>query len=129
MPGRRRKTTDRVADTDIGVEARGIGNEDAITARIVMIRIADIGNITTIGNATAVIVIDPDPDPVVGTTTGAVRIPALEVGPVGKMRNIRDVDAWRGVIRLRLVGDILSAGEIGMIAIGAIELRYGIHSN
>jgi hypothetical protein len=129
MPGRRRKTTDRVADTDIGVEARGIGNEDAITARIVMIRIADIGNITTIGNATAVIVIDPDPDPVVGTTTGAVRIPAREVGPVGKMRNIRDVDAWRGVIRLRLVGDILSAGEIGMIAIGAIELRYGIHSN
>ena len=128
MLGRKKKTIDRVADIDIVVEARGIENGDAVAVKIVK-RIADIGDILKIGNgmnanATEVTVADPGLDLVVETTTDAVRIPVLEVGLVGKMRNIRDDDAWRGVIRLRLVGGILSAGEIGMIVTGCVDFCY-----
>ena len=131
MLGRKKKTIDRVADIDIVVEARGIENGDAVAVKIVK-RIADIGDILKIGNgmnanATEVTVADPGLDLVVETTTDAVRIPVLEVGLVGKMRNIRDDDAWRGVIRLRLVGGILSAGEIGMIVTGGVDLLLGLN--
>jgi hypothetical protein len=98
MPGRKRRTTDRVADTDVAVEARGIENGDAIAARIIARKNADTGDTmmiekTMIGNATEVIVTDPDPDLVVGTTTNVARIHAQEVALVAKMRNIRGDDA------------------------------------